>query len=146
MLPYTFTKEDKIKLSINPYLYVNILFDRQQDCRNNFDKKSCDGYYHQNLYLPSRTQHSAMKPFRCSSIYEDATFYWFDTCIHDRDYLSCGNYSTSVHLLYCLGFECPMHYKCPQSYCVPIRYTCDGLQDCPYGEDELRCQKNGRYK
>ena len=29
-----------------------------------------------------------------------------------------------------------MHFKCPDSYCVPWGYICDGKWDCPYGYDE----------
>ncbi len=31
------------------------------------------------------------------------------------------------------------HFKCLNYYCVPYRYTCDGKQDCPLGDDEDRC-------
>ncbi len=48
-------------------------------------------------------------------------------------------FSSSIHLFYCHDFECPMHYKCPDSYCIPVRHSCDGRQDCPYGHDELSC-------
>ncbi|XP_048253004.1 G-protein coupled receptor GRL101-like isoform X2 [Haliotis rufescens] len=28
------------------------------------------------------------------------------------------------------------HYKCPNSYCIPIQYVANGLKDCPDGADE----------
>ncbi len=40
---------------------------------------------------------------------------------------------------YCAEFECPSHFKCDDSYCVPIRHRCDNQWDCPYGEDENNC-------
>ncbi len=39
----------------------------------------------------------------------------------------------------CKEFECNMKYKCPQYYCVPFRYVCNGKWDCPHGKDEDLC-------
>ncbi len=44
-----------------------------------------------------------------------------------------------MHLFYCEEFECPSHFKCPESYCIPVRHLCDSEQDCPFGEDEEGC-------
>ncbi|XP_030835428.1 low-density lipoprotein receptor-related protein 2-like [Strongylocentrotus purpuratus] len=30
--------------------------------------------------------------------------------------------------------------RCPNSYCIPLRYRCDQKKDCPYGEDENECE------
>ena len=30
-------------------------------------------------------------------------------------------------------------FKCPLTYCVPLRLVCDGSKDCPDGEDEDHC-------
>ncbi len=49
------------------------------------------------------------------------------------------HYSNSLHLYYCKEFECPFHFKCPESYCIPIKHRCDSEQDCPFGEDEEHC-------
>ena len=34
---------------------------------------------------------------------------------------------------------CPSHFKCDNSYCVPVRHMCDKQWDCPHGEDEKAC-------
>ncbi|XP_041482732.1 uncharacterized protein LOC121429653 isoform X2 [Lytechinus variegatus] len=45
-----------------------------------------------------------------------------------------------THLRDCGDFECPESYlKCPSSYCIPLRYRCNGRLDCPSGEDEANC-------
>ncbi len=44
-----------------------------------------------------------------------------------------------VNLANCNGAICPDHHKCANYYCVPMRYTCDGKQDCPMGDDEHGC-------
>ena len=37
---------------------------------------------------------------------------------------------------------CPdTHFRCPQPvYCMPVFLRCNGVKDCPYGEDELSCK------
>ena len=42
------------------------------------------------------------------------------------------------HLENCAEFECNMRFKCPDYYCVPWSYVCDGKWDCPFGEDEIK--------
>ena len=36
---------------------------------------------------------------------------------------------------------CPVtHFRCPRPvYCMPVFLRCNGVKDCPYGEDELKC-------
>ena len=34
------------------------------------------------------------------------------------------------------SFECPDMFHCPGAYCVPYNRVCDGVIDCPYGDDE----------
>ena len=41
----------------------------------------------------------------------------------------------------CHFIECRQHFKCMMSYCIPIRKICDGIIDCPVGEDEANCDK-----
>ena len=40
------------------------------------------------------------------------------------------------HLQSCQKFECNMMFKCPDFYCIPWSYICDGKWDCPSGYDE----------
>ena len=39
----------------------------------------------------------------------------------------------------CRHTECPRHYKCHGSYCIPSRKVCDRVIDCPTGADEANC-------
>ena len=43
---------------------------------------------------------------------------------------------TGQHLENCKIFECNGKYKCPDYYCIPWSYICDGKWDCPYGNDD----------
>ena len=42
--------------------------------------------------------------------------------------------------LNCDKFACPSHFKCPKTYCIPVRHLCDGETDCPDGDDEAKCK------
>ena len=44
------------------------------------------------------------------------------------------------HLQDCENAHCSAMMKCPNSYCVPYRYVCDGKWDCWNGYDELNCE------
>ena len=41
----------------------------------------------------------------------------------------------------CHFIECSQHFKCMMSYCIPTRKLCDGIIDCPVGEDEANCEE-----
>ncbi|XP_033729108.1 G-protein coupled receptor GRL101-like [Pecten maximus] len=46
-----------------------------------------------------------------------------------------------THLEKCENFTCPDDYaKCPGSFCLHMRYICDGTGHCPHKEDELDCE------
>ncbi|XP_030850190.1 prolow-density lipoprotein receptor-related protein 1-like [Strongylocentrotus purpuratus] len=73
-------------------------------------------------------------------------------CLHKLDeygfFTGCRDVT---HLRACGNFECPESYlKCPSSYCIPLRYRCDGKMDCPSGEDEAFCDEyecpDGSYR
>ena len=57
--------------------------------------------------------------------------------IHDM-ITPCRN---GAHLRNCRKYPCTGSFKCPDSYCIPMRYICNGRLDCPNGEDELACPK-----
>ncbi len=48
---------------------------------------------------------------------------------------------TGSHIQNCKNFKCNANFKCPNYYCVPWQYKCDGKWDCPDGLDETKsCQ------
>ena len=50
------------------------------------------------------------------------------------------------HLQNCKEVECNMKFKCPNYYCVPWFYVCDGKWDCPSGLDEKFCNNKRECK
>ena len=44
------------------------------------------------------------------------------------------------HLSSCRNVTCGGRVKCPNSYCIPHRYICDGKWDCWNGYDEHGCE------
>ncbi len=49
-------------------------------------------------------------------------------CIHDRN--------LHLKVLFCMFYQCPFHFKCKNTYCIPHKYVCDKTLDCPNGGDE----------
>ena len=62
-------------------------------------------------------------------------------CVLDFDNSGRQRYcSSGKHLSYCADFTCASMFKCPLSYCIPIRYICDGILNCYGGQDEASCK------
>ena len=65
-----------------------------------------------------------------------------EICLLTRDQYGVTEHcSNTEHLRYCVDFRCPNHYKCFESYCIPLHLVCDGVKDCPTGQDEDRCRE-----
>ncbi|XP_060607609.1 G-protein coupled receptor GRL101-like [Ruditapes philippinarum] len=47
---------------------------------------------------------------------------------------------SGIHLQDCEDFVCPPNtVKCPDSFCIALRFVCDGMAQCPGEEDEHNC-------
>ena len=57
----------------------------------------------------------------------------YEKCSQTRTAKYCHN---AEHLKSCTDDICKKHFKCPNSYCIPYSYLCDGAWDCPQGQDE----------
>ena len=61
-------------------------------------------------------------------------------CVYDIDEYGHQRYCRNgAHLHNCESIGCPTKYKCPGSYCIPVKRVCDGVGDCPGLEDEEDC-------
>ena len=66
-----------------------------------------------------------------------------NTCLmtHDINHQLrfCRN---GAHLRNCSEWICQNSFKCPNSFCIPYHYVCDGVKHCADGEDENVCVEN----
>ncbi|XP_021351025.1 low-density lipoprotein receptor-related protein 2-like isoform X2 [Mizuhopecten yessoensis] len=69
------------------------------------------------------------------------SYYPHHRCLMDFDVT--GEPSTCrdlTHLQNCEKISCPENFmKCPDSYCLHVRFLCDGVPHCPNNEDEQLC-------
>ena len=75
----------------------------------------------------------------CNS-FSNETYPNNEICLLTRDQYGVTEHcSNTEHLRFCIDFRCLNHYKCFESYCIPLHLVCDGVKDCPTGRDEEHC-------
>ena len=79
--------------------------------------------------------------------FADSTIDVYKLCILEKDQngniMNCWN---AAHLTNCFWINCPNSHKCQDSYCVKYRHVCDGVWDCPHGDDEKLCSERKCHK
>ncbi|XP_071479554.1 uncharacterized protein [Diadema antillarum] len=120
----------------NGFLHpVEIHCDGMIDCIGNTkeDEESCA--YNEDDYSCDPTTQITCKNGACAPLQSHCRYELDEYGLH----IGCRDVS---HLQSCGNFTCPnFMIKCPSSYCIPLRYWCDGVLDCPYGEDEDQCAR-----
>ncbi len=121
---------------------VKMVNDLVPDCQHN----QADEYWHDVTRL--RVNFVNFASTRCwssnLSSCGQGSFHCFPTtalCLFEKDTkLSMKHCRNGGHLLNCQKFHCPLHFKCPMSYCIELYSVCDGVFHCPNGEDEVNCK------
>ena len=80
-------------------------------------------------HIPCHPDHSRCFPMAMACVYESDIFWTIKFC---------GN---GAHLQHCEHMNCFERglYKCHQSYCIYFTSLCNGIIDCPFGDDEHQC-------
>ena len=74
-------------------------------------------------------------------------FHIFDLCSFAlSDFKRLTPCTNGGHLVNCTSFECNAKFKCHLHYCIPWKYVCNNIWDCPYGDDERNCNETHSCK
>ena len=113
-----------------------------EDCKDGSDENICT--YGNSDSVNRGHQITVLR----KSVYESSVTHMDGDTENKQAYSMCINdgrcdpdISPCNHLRYCYVHECPGHFKCYMSYCIPYWLICNGKKDCPYGEDEAACGK-----
>ena len=135
-------KSEFIKCTDGTTISADLVDDLVVDCTQEYEDELLLQQILQNeKYFPCKESHQlpCLKGHsNCYNISEICT-YRLNENFH---LLPCR---TGGHLENCKEFECNMMFKCPNYYCIPWNYVCDGKWDCPKGTDEdftYGCQKD----
>ncbi|XP_072165321.1 uncharacterized protein [Diadema setosum] len=128
---YPACREDELTCVSGECIDLSKRCDFIDDCFDSSDESECA--YNEDDYSCDPTTQITCKNGACAPLQSH--------CMYELDEyglpIGCRDVS---HLQSCGNFTCPnFMIKCPSSYCIPLRYWCDGLMDCPYGEDEDQC-------
>ena len=137
-------------LNIKRCIYWMQVCDGYSDCEDQSDEELCH-LSKDTLYINIEADQSSVNqtngcPFGlslCDMTSKDC--YPNDkSCLYDRDIFGRNIYcQSSFYLQMCKEKSCLSSYKCYNSYCIPFHLVCDGILDCPNGEDENNCPSSG---
>lgn len=118
--------------NISSYLVSDLI----PDCPDGSDEKfevsfSQSWKYHKNI---CHETHFACHPFH-QKCYPNEFKCHYDLD-DDRHLKHCRN---AAHLVDCRWSVCINHFKCLNSYCIPLHRVCDKAIDCPLHDDEQVC-------
>ena len=94
------------------------------------------------MKIISNLKETRYQQFSLCNGFTNETFPNLELCLLTRDQYGVTKHCNNTeHLHFCADFSCPNHYKCLHSYCIPMHTVCDGVKDCPQGEDEAQCNE-----
>ena len=117
-----------------------LIDDLVPDCKDGSDEPMYQLLLNQEIDKQYRCPGKAMIPCEMghSQCFPVKYLCFLEYNIHNK-ITPCRN---GAHLKHCKHFTCTGSFKCPNSYCIPMRYVCNGRIDCPNGDDESWCPKD----
>ena len=120
--------------------------DEMAGCNDMSDEINC-GHVAARMKFKTYKNNSVVEP--CPSGYsscgrrDDNCFRNDMVCVHHiyHLYRSSEACESTRHLYNCTHHVCPHQYKCADDFCVPTHFVCDGITDCPEGDDEEDCKQ-----
>ena len=123
-------------------ILLDAICNNYKDCDDGWDELICTmSQWDSNLHLSLNNfvGKTSTSTYQCSdgTSYDASGFCVFDIA-EMNTLLFCDDGS---HLVQCTHVGCSNAFKCINSFCIPIRRLCDGVIDCPHGDDELGCDQ-----
>lgn len=117
----------------------DFLCNGRSDCDGGEDEALCDTQPVRMVLVPRRTRrdpHTLYRKCGTTGSYDAARM-----CLYDeQDDGNLTDCTEGFHLFACRFHNCSLSYKCYKAYCVDVWRLCDGVVDCPSGDDEVACQ------
>ena len=130
-------------------VHYDLVCDTFVDCPGGDDESLCnskkfalsfDKHFIQESYMAGVCDPLSYDLLMCRSkpqCYNSSAICHYDHSGGMMTFCEDGSHLANVSL--CQYIECWQHYKCFESYCIPTRKVCDGVIDCPVGDDEASC-------
>ena len=113
--------------------------DTMCDMEDNVLKLIANSAYHPNIDTDMCTGHAGILPcLSGSECYSIDNICQYDVS-NTGKMLHCTDGTHLRGEAICKQVVCTQKYKCLISYCIPLRKVCNGVIDCPNGDDEMSC-------
>ena len=94
-----------------------------------------------NIHRSMQTFHPCPNHYFLCNSFREHCYHKSKICVFERDLFGEPLYCPDTeNLRHCEKHTCPGYYKCHRSFCIPVHALCDGVEDCPSGEDEVSCK------